>query len=147
MFIGAGGGFESNESLGLLLRSQLAGVAGARLVNSNRAQLSVGAGLSGNDEQNVDADATQNLEGILTFRTSYYSYDRPRTNLDLAVQYYPSLSNWGRQRIQLDASARREIWTDVFLSISMFDTFDSRPPTASADRNDVGVVLSFGWTY
>ena len=28
----------------------------------------------------------------------------------------------------------------------MFDTFDSRPPTANADRNDVGVVLSFGWT-
>jgi len=147
LFIGAGGGFESNESLGLILRSQLAGLVGARLVNSNRAQLSVGAGLSGNDEQNVDADATQNLEGVLTFRTSYYSYDRPRTNVDVAVQYYPSLSNWGRQRIQLDASARREIWSDVFLSISMFDTFDSRPPTASADRNDVGVVLSFGWTY
>jgi hypothetical protein len=29
----------------------------------------------------------------------------------------------------------------------MFDTFDSRPPTDDAERNDVGVVLSFGWTY
>jgi hypothetical protein len=147
LFVGGGGGFESNESLGLILRSQVAGVVGARLVNSNRAQLALGGGLSANDEQNVDADSTQNLEGLFTFRTSYYAYDRPRTNIDIAVQYYPSLTDWGRQRIQLDASARREIWKDVFLSVNMFDTFDSRPPTANADRNDVGVVLSFGWTY
>ena len=105
------------------------------------------AGLAANDEQNVDADATQNLEGILTFRTSYYAYDRPRTNFDFSLQDYPSLSNWGRQRLQLDTGARREIWNDVFLSVSVFDTFDSLPPTADADRNDVGVVLSFGWTY
>jgi uncharacterized protein DUF481 len=147
LFLGGGGGFESNESLGLILRSQIAGVVGARLVHSNRAQLATGAGIAVNNEQNVDADPTKNVEGILTFRTSYYAYDRPRTNFDLAIQYYPSLSNWGRQRIQFNTSARREIFSDVFLSISVFDTFDSRPPTAEADRNDVGVALSFGWTY
>ena len=147
LFVGGGGGFESNESLGLTLRSQLAGLAGARLVNSNRAQMAISGGLSGNNEQNVDAGATKNLEGILTFRTSYYAYDHPKTNLDVGFQYYPSLSNWGRQRIQLDASGRREVWSDVYISVSMFDTFDSRPPSADADRNDVGVVVSFGWTY
>ncbi len=70
LFIGGGAGFESNESLGLILRSQIAGVTGSRLINTNRAQLSVGAGLSANDEQNVDAEPTQNLEGLFTFRTS-----------------------------------------------------------------------------
>ncbi len=147
LFVGAGGGFESNQSLGLTLRSQLAGVVGTRLVNSNRAQMAISGGLSGNNEQNVDTDPTKNLEGLLTFRTSYYAYDHPKTNFDAGFQYYPSLSNWGRQRIQLDASGRREVWSDVFVSVSMFDTFDSRPPSADADRNDVGVVLSFGWTY
>jgi hypothetical protein len=29
----------------------------------------------------------------------------------------------------------------------MFDTFDSRPPSASSDKNDIGVSLSFGWSY
>jgi hypothetical protein len=38
------------------------------------------------------------------------------------------LSNWGRQRLQLDASTKREVWKDVFVSVNMFDTFDSRPP-------------------
>ena len=146
LFVGAGGGFESNESLGLILRSQVAGTAGVRLVNSNRAQLSISAGVAGNDEQNVDADATQNIEGILTFRTLYYAYDRPRTNFDFSIQYYPSLSNWGRQRLQLDpargaSSGRR-------LPLPQRVRHVRQPaPHRHADRNDVGVVLSFGWTY
>jgi uncharacterized protein DUF481 len=143
----AGASFESNESLGLLLRSQAAATVGPRLVNTNRAQVVIGAGLAVNNEQSVDADPTQNLEGLITFRQSYYRYDRPKTNVDIAFQYYPSFSNWGRQRLQLDASTKREVWKDVFVAINMFDTFDSRPPGEGNDRNDVGVVLSFGWSY
>ena len=37
-------------------------------------------------------------------------YDRPRTNLDFSLEYYPSLSDWGRQRLQLDSAVKREIW-------------------------------------
>jgi hypothetical protein len=147
LFVGAGVSFDSNESLGLRLRSQLAVVAGPRIVNTNRAQLSIGAGLAVSDERNVDADPKQNLDGVTTVRMSYYTYDRPRTNLDISFQYYPSLTDWGRQRIQLDSSVKREVWKDVFLAVNMFDTFDSRPPTASADINDVGVTLSFGWSF
>ncbi len=146
-FVMAGASFESNESLGLLVRSQGAISLGPRLVNTNRAQVAISAGLAVNDERSVDADPTQNVEGLLTFRQSYFQYDHPKTNVDIAFQYYPSLSNWGRQRIQLDASTKREVWKDVFVSVNMFDTFDSRPPSTGADRNDVGVVLSFGWSY
>jgi len=147
LFIAAAAGFDSNESLGLLLRSQVAVAVGPRLINNNRAQLSIAGGLAANDERNVDADPTQNLEGVFTFRQSYYRYDRPKTNVDVSFQYYPSLSNWGRQRIQLDASARREVLKDFFLAINMFDTFDSRPPTPDAAKNDVGVSFSIGWSY
>ena len=45
-FAGGVGTFENNESLGIELRSQVGGVIGRRFVNSNRAQLSVGAGSS-----------------------------------------------------------------------------------------------------
>jgi len=147
LFIASAAGFDSNESLGLLLRSQVAIAVGPRLINNNRAQLSVAGGIAANNEQNVDADPTKNLEGLFTLRQSYYRYDRPKTNVDIAFQYYPSLSNWGRQRIQLDASARRELLKDFFLSINTFDTFDSRPPSPDAAKNDVGVSFSIGWSY
>jgi len=146
-FVAAGAGLETNESLGLKLRTQVALSVGPKLVNTNHAQLWVSAGLSVNHEQGSDVEPTDNLEAILSFRTSYYLYDRPKTNVDVSTQYYPGLSDWGRHRLQFDGGARREIWKDVFISANVFDTFDSRPPDPEADRNDVGVVLSFGLTY
>ena len=146
-FVGGGAGVETNESLGIKLRSQVSGAVGQRLVNTNRAQLAIGGGLSVNDEHGVDTEPTQNIEAIMTFRTSYYAYDFPKTNIDVSFQYFPSLSDFGRQRIQFDSSFRRELWKDVFLAVNVFDTFDSQPPSADADKNDVGVVLSFGWSY
>ena len=146
-FILTAGRFETNESLGLTLRSQIGAAAGPRLINSNRAQLVLGAGLAFNDERGVDVEPTQNVEALFMFETSFYTYDRPKTNLDLSVQYYPSLSNIGRQRVQLDAGVKREFWKDLFVALNLYNTYDNRPPNPAADTNDVGLVLSIGWTY
>jgi len=146
-FVAAVGRFETNESLGLTLRSQIGGAFGPRLIHSNRAQLTLGAGMSFNEEQGVDVEATQNLEALLTFQASYFTYDRPKTNLDLSVQYYPSLNDPGRERLQLDAAGKREFFKDLFLSLSVFYTLDTRPPNPDADTYDVGVLWSIGWTY
>jgi Protein of unknown function, DUF481 len=146
-YVSALGRFETNESLGLRLRSQVGGVIGPRFVNTNRAQAFAGAGLVFNDERGVDAEPTQNVEAMFTVGASYFTYDRPRTNLDFALQYYPSLSNTGRHRLQLDAGCKREVWNDFFVALNVFDTFDSRPPSAAAEKNDVGAVLSIGWSY
>jgi hypothetical protein len=141
------GRFETNESLGLTLRSQVGVALGPRLVNTNRAQLAVGAGLVLNEEDGVDVEPVENVEGLLVFQSSYYTYDRPKTNLDLNIQYYPSLSNTGRHRLQLDAGVKREVWVDLFVALNVYNTYDSRPPSATADTNDVGIVTSIGWSY
>jgi len=146
-FVTTLGRMESNESLGLELRSQGAGALGLRLVNSNRAQMAVGGGVAVNKEQGVDVESTANVEALAIYRASYYTYDRPKTNLDLTAQYFASISDFGRHRLQLDAGARREFLKDVFLSLSVYDTFDSRPPNPDAATNDVGIVLSIGWSY
>jgi hypothetical protein len=44
-FLVVQGRFETNESLGLELRSQVGAAAGPRLINTNRAQMAAGAGL------------------------------------------------------------------------------------------------------
>ena len=147
LFVAGGAGFETNESLGLRLRSQLVLAAGPRLVNSNRAQLSIGGGLAVNREQHVDTGSSENIEAVLTFRSSYFRYDTPKTNVDVGLQYFPSLSDPGRQRLQLDAAFKRELFKDFFVALNVFDTYDSRPPSAEFNTNDVGVVLSFGWSF
>jgi hypothetical protein len=147
VYISGGGSFETNESLGLRLRSQLAGIVGMRLVNTNRAQFEMGGGLVVNDERGFEDEQTQNLEGVLGFSSSYYTYDRPKTQFDVSFQYFPSLSNWGRQRLQLDSDIRRELWRDFSVAVNVYYTFDSAPPNPDAERKDVGVVFSVGWTY
>jgi hypothetical protein len=146
-FILTAGRFEINESLGLMLRSQIGAAAGPRLINSNRAQLVLGAGLAFNHERGVDVKPTRNVEALFTLETSFYTYDRPKTNLGVSLQYYPSLSNTGRQRVQLDAGAKRELWKDLVVALNLYSTYDNRPPNPAADTNDVGIVLSIGWTY
>ena len=146
-FVSMVGRFESNESLGLDLRSQVGAVIGPQIINSNRAQLATGAGLVVNDERGIDVEATQNLEAIIAAAYSFFTYDRPKTNIDLSLQYYPSLSDPGRHRMQLDAGVRRELLKDFFISANFFDTYDSDPPNEAFDSNDVGIVMSLGWSY
>ena len=145
-FVG-GSRFETNESLGLELRSQVFTAAGPRLINSNRSQLAVGAGLGVNNERGVDVESTGNVEALFVFRTSFYTYDRPKTNLDVSLQYYPSLTDRGRHRMQFDAAVKRELWKDLFVSLNGFNTHDNRPPNPSASKNDVGIFWSIGWSY
>jgi hypothetical protein len=146
-FVGSAARFETNESLGLRLRSQVGMTTGPRLVNSNRAQLAISGGLVVNHEEAVDAESTDNVEAAVGLQSSYFTYDRPKTDLSISLQYYPSLSDLGRHRVQLDSTAKREFFKDLFLSLNIYDSFDNRPPNATFDRNDVGVVFSIGWSY
>ena len=146
-FFTSAGRFETNQSLGLELRSQIAAAVGPRVINTNRSQMALGAGLVFNNEQGVDVESSQNVEALFLFQTSYFTYDRPKTNLDISLQYYPSLSDTGRHRVQLDASVKRELFKDLFVSLNGFNTYDSRPPNPAAATNDIGIVWSIGWSY
>jgi len=147
-FIASGGLLESNQSLGLVLRSQVGATAGVRLVNTNRAQFETGAGIVANNEQAVDnAESTQNLEAVFMANGSYYTYDSPKTTIDWKTLYYPSLSQQGRQRVQIDSSFNRELYKDLTLTFSVFYTFDSKPPKEGSARTDIGLVTSLGWTF
>ena len=116
-------------------------------MNSNRARFEVGWDGVFNNENGVDTEPTQNVEGLMGFQDSYYTYDRPKTTVDASVDYFPGLSEWGRQRLQINAAVKRELWKDFFVGLNIFDTLDSRPPSPGAARNDVGVVASIGWSH
>ena len=72
---------------------------------------------------------------------------RPKTTIDLGFQYLPSLNTLGRHRLQLNTTVMRELMKDLIVSANLYDSFDSEPPNDLFDINDVGVVLSIGWTF
>jgi hypothetical protein len=69
-FVSGTGRLESNESLGLVLRSLVGGLVGLRLVNTNRAQFEIAGGLVGNRKEGVDTGSTRNVEGLLGLKWS-----------------------------------------------------------------------------
>ena len=50
-------------------------------------------------------------------------------------------------RVEFNAQAKREIVRDFYLSLSIFDSYDSRDPSTQQSKNDWGPVLSIGWTF
>jgi hypothetical protein len=45
------------------------------------------------------------------------------------------------------ARVKREFFKDLFVGLSLYNTYDNRPPNPTANTNDVGVVVSIGWSY
>jgi hypothetical protein len=60
---------------------------------------------------------------------------------------FPSLSTAGRVRLEFDSKLRIEIFKDFYWSLNLYNSFDSEPPTATANRNDFGVTTSLGWKF
>jgi hypothetical protein len=100
-----------------------------------------------NREAPVSGEHTTNTEGSVGADYSFYTYDTPKTNVSISFQIVPSLSDLGRVRADFNGSVSREILKDFTIGASLYDAYDSRPPTAEAHKNDFGFSLNVGWTF
>jgi hypothetical protein len=141
------GGFMRNEELGYKARTTVSGGMGHFLVHSNRAIFVLGGGLSTSREVPLEGDSTQELEALLALRQSFFTYDTPKTNISTSLFAYPSLTQWGRLRLELDGQISREIVKDFTIGFTIYNSYDSDPPTAGSRQNDVGLSLTIGWTF
>jgi len=138
---------ERNPDLGLTVRSSAAMSVGRYLQRSNHSTTLMTVGAAAGREWLTDGDPILNLDALVTFATSFYRYDYPRTTVDLSVMVFPELNHWGRVRTNVNAKLKRELVRDFTAGVSLYDTFDSQPQVPNVSRNDVGVTLSLGWTF
>ena len=156
-------GFESNDELGLDLRSSIGVGFGRYLIQTNNSELALLGGLVGTAESlqlnDEDAASTQpvpsepsvssqeSLEGLLGLEYSRYVYDHPAVDLSARLKAFPSITDSGRTRAQLDLSLRWEVITDLFWDVSYYNSYDSDPPSASESTSDYGVITSIGYSF
>ena len=141
-------GLERNDELGLDVRTSLEAAIGRFLVQTNKSELGTLAGLVGTDERlQGDAEAQQNLEGLLGVDYSRYIYNNPKLDLNVSLYVYPSITESGRVRSQFDIALKWEIYKDLFWNLSYYNTYDSDPPSGSDTTDDFGFVTSLGWTF
>jgi hypothetical protein len=125
-------GFERNDELGLDARASGGVGVGRYLVQTNTALLPIIAGLSVTYENLADGTEKGSLEGLIHGSFSKFIYDSPKVNVDTGVTFFPSLSDWGRVRLEANATLKREMMKDLFVG---------------SRSNDWNAYLSIGWSF
>ena len=142
------GQFERNDELQLRLRSLAGGAYQYRFVQTNAMRFEAASGIVVNREEFVDDTPGQNnVEAMLAARFEAFTFDTPKTDMTTTLVVFPSLTEWGRIRLEFDINIRRELAKDFFFGVTLRDSFDSVPPSDGAARNDFNVVSSFGWSF
>jgi hypothetical protein len=146
-FVSGLGLFESNRELGFTFRGTGAVSVGRYLRRSRHVELLAAGGIAAGGESPVDHEAVTNVDALVTADLSVFTYDYPTTRVDVTFLMFPSLDDPGRLRLNTNLKFKREIFHDVFFSVSGYDAYDNRPKGASTKSHDFGVSLSFGWTF
>ena len=139
---------DQNQELNLALRTTLIGFLGRAFIQSNVLMLRAAGGLVLIRERYYDVDeVTYGLEGAISGQFEAFRYDRPKLDVTMTTTIYPSFTEWGRVRVEADSRVSYELVKDFYLTLSVFDQFDSRPQDVNASKNDFGTTLSISWSY
>jgi putative salt-induced outer membrane protein YdiY len=143
-------GFERNERQNLDLRSKFGGGFGWTLRDTKRTQLNLLGGFTYTNEQfraeeeGEVAPRSSTGEGLVGVELDTNPFLDVRFSTKLSL--HPNLVQTGRYRVEYDSSLRIPLLRSVTFSISLFDRFDSEPPT-EVKRNDYGLISAFGFSF
>ena len=145
---GFGLGYERNEELDLAGRLTLLGFGAYTFVRSNHLNFWTIDGLVVTREQYFSTDSTSHgLEALIGAVFGAYRYDRPKLDASLTSSLYPSLTVQGRVRWQNDVRLSYELVKDFMVTFTIFDSFDNKPQSAGASKNDFGTTLAISWKF
>ena len=77
----------------------------------------------------------------------WFRFDTPELDLSTTFEVIPNLTDTGRVRGELDIELKWEMIEDLFWQLSYYNSYDSDPATAGAEKNDYGVVTSLGYKF
>ncbi len=146
------GRFTQNQELDLDLRSTFGGTVGRHLLHSNKSTFILNGGAVFTrekftvDDPDDPASIANSIEALAIVQYQLFNFGDPETDIVVSFSILPSLSDWGRFRMNFDTRIRYELFKDFFWSVSAYDQYDSRPPEGT-ERNDFGVNTSVGWSF
>jgi hypothetical protein len=138
---------ERNDELGIDLRTLAGGGFGRYLVQTGRSLWSVTGGTVLVNEQRAGNESSEtNVEGFFSTAFEFFTYDTPKTSLTTILSVFPSITDAGRVRGNLDITLRRELVKDLFFDLSFYQSYDSEPPD-EGQSSDYGIVTSLGYSF
>ena len=87
------------------------------------------------------------MEGVLQLDWTYFKLNTPKSRINTQLQYYPGITDSGRNRVNFNVNVRQEFVKDLFWNVEFFSSFDSRLPQGALSREDYGIVteLEYEW--
>ena len=141
------GNMENNNEIGLDLRALVGAGYGIVPLRSQRHWLALGAGLAVSHEIPTSGEQQENLEAAGLVSYDYYKYSDPERSFTTTLSIFPSLTDPGRWRANLDTNFRLELVSDLFWKMTFYASYDSAPIVAEASSSDYGVTSSFGYKF
>ena len=114
---------------------------------THRSEIVIGTGLSYTRERYFEQDSVDNAEGVAGINTQFYKLYSPKVDLISELVFIPSLTTSGRIRLEFDTKLRIEVFKDFFVNLSFYDSYDSKPPSETAAKNDYGFVTGVSWSF
>lgn len=143
---------ERNDELGIDARLTTGAGLARYFAQDQDSEVMLFAGAVANQEwtdtgEGLEEDDTQqSLEGALGATWRIFRFGDPDVSLSASAFVYPSLTESGRHRGNLDVSLRREIISDLFFDISFYESYDSDPPSGG-ETTDYGFTTSLGYKF
>jgi hypothetical protein len=146
--IGLNNEWSSNTEQDLDLRAQfgLSGIWTTVQTNSSLLRLSGGVNLN-RERFNSSDTVTVSGEAVVGGDFLAFRFDSPKLDVNTSLFVFPSVTELGRVRIQFDTRFSYELLKDFTVALTFWDSFDSRPGSTEAEKNDLGITFGLGWKF
>lgn len=138
---------EENSQLSLDLRLTAGAGPGRYWVHTNGLVLSSLLEVAVTKENFTGEDVRSTLPVSLVTDIEVFNWAGLSTDLSGMLNIERVASDAGRWRFVFDAKLRKELVSNLYLSVGVNEQYDSRPPAAGANKNDFYVSTSLGWTF
>lgn len=140
--------FLQSDEQQLDLRTTLGGGMGHVFSQTNNSLVAVYGGADWNRERYSSAAtvgrAGESAEGILGTQLNFFRFKT--TNFLVNGRLYPSITDFGRVRFDLNTSVKLRIAKDLYWQFGYYLNVDSSPPQ-NLPKSDYGSSSSLGWTF
>jgi Protein of unknown function, DUF481 len=141
-------GFQHIGEQDLDLRTTLGGAVGHNFQMTNNSLVAAYAGADWNSEhygnEATSGQTGNSAEAVVGTNLSFFRFRT--TNFVVNTQVYPSLTDLGRVRLDLNAAVKLRLARRLYWSFSYYLNYDSRPPQ-NLSGTDFGSAASIGWKF
>ncbi|OYU95009.1 MAG: hypothetical protein CFE21_11920 [Bacteroidetes bacterium B1(2017)] len=139
--------YQRNLELGLSRRFQEGYAIAYNAFSTSEMDGFIGTGILVNQERSIEGNETNHLEIPLLLQYDFFRLNSPEITIIAGSGFYYSLNQNGRKRQENELKISWEIISDFSVDLKTYSSYDSKPPSAKANKIDYGIVFGLGYSF